>query len=391
MEFILPVFKAYRYESDLHKAFTKKLLIGVTSEEALLNVKAKIDASSLGGIVGDVVVVNGATVEEQAKAVSAIANKKGLSGIFIDNTINLASMKAEEFAREIAVIKLADDYGIIFTMQNVNNEIRKQIADLIKEILGRDIKNMDAARIFAQAAEKANLPENREAMARLADLAARQREEMTRISGYTEARLAKGAEESKKVAIATTEREAIQDPTLARDMERGEALNVVNVFVYGQIYNTPGQAKAFLRASGYRGNPDSIVYVDKAGKSYESVMRDIYSETRKSGVVEIGIRSASGEFKDIDPMLGKMLEVQELTIDGRKILLTMNTYEALLNIVKSNGTNEDISVALKDKLPGIVYDATRKVFIYLPRTLPINYGEEIETYRNAILLLSSAA
>jgi methyl coenzyme M reductase subunit D len=104
----------------------------------------------------------------------------------------------------------------------------------------------------------------------------------------------------------------------------------------------------------------------------------------------VGIRVASGEYEHMDPWKGRVLEVQSMVLGGKEVLLTMNTYEALLNIVKFDGTNEAILDMLKDILPGAI-ELKNGIFKYLPRMLPINYGEEITTYRNAMLVLSAAA
>ena len=104
------------------------------------------------------------------------AKERDLAGIFIDNTINPASMNDEQLAQEIAAVKLANTHGIVFTMNNINPRIRSEIAALVKKILGRDIKNMNAAEIFAIALEAVKKAENREDIDRLKSLIAAQRE-----------------------------------------------------------------------------------------------------------------------------------------------------------------------------------------------------------------------
>jgi hypothetical protein len=190
------------------------------------------------------------------------------------------------------------------------------------------------------------------------------------------------------VAHATTEEVAVQDMSFARDLERSNSLGVKNVFVYGEIFKTEEQARAFLIASGYNGSLNDIAYVNRHDRAFDDVVQEIKTKT---GAVNVGIRPAAGEFRDLNPETAKVLEVQSVTIKGKKVLLTMNTYEVLLKILKSEGTSEEISLTMEGWLSGVIYDKERHVFKYLPKTVPINYGEEIETYKNAMLLLSSAA
>jgi hypothetical protein len=48
-------------------------------------------------------------------------------------------------------------------------------------------------------------------------------------------------------------------------------------------------------------------------------------------------------------------------------------------------------MSLDKELPGLFYDSNTKRYTYLPPVIPINLSEEAETFRNAMLLLSSAA
>ena len=314
----------------------------------------------------------------------------GKIGIFIGEDISIDSIKN---GTSLKTIELIAKYRIILTMNKIDPSIRGRIAEIIKDLLGKDILSKNAAEIFARA--QAKVKENPAGLTgklkELKGLVLRQSAQLAQMTNYSEPSLVPGTITDKKAAIVTTERVAVNDPTLARDLKRSESLDVVNVFIYGEIFKTEDQVKESLRASGYEGDLDAIVYVNGTGLSYEKIMDQVDAATRRYKVVDRGIRIAKGEFKNIDTWQGKVLEVQDATINGKNVLLTMNTYEALLNIVKSNGTEDEIAAALEVRLPGIAYDATRKIFTYLPKTLPINYGEEIETYRAAILVLSAAA
>jgi guanylate kinase/isopentenyldiphosphate isomerase len=310
-------------------------------------------------------------------------------GIFIGDEITPKSISKES----IRTIELAANYRIILTMSKIDDSIRLRISALIKEILGKDIHDMKAAEIFALAQDRVNMPENRRILTeQVAPLVEEQRQRLARITGYSEPILAEGIVAEKKVALVTTECVAVEDFTFGSDLNHvKDSKDEVNVFVYGEIFKTKDAAKAFVRASGYEGDLDSIVYINNSGKNYKEIINEISAKTGPMGVAEIGIRPVEGEFVDIDPALGKVLEVQTLTVNGKKILLTMNTYAALLNILKSKGTNEEIEAALEGKLPGILELDRNGIFRFLPKTLPIDYGEEIETYNAAILLLSAAA
>jgi hypothetical protein len=61
-----------------------------------------------------------------------------------------------------------------------------------------------------------------------------------------------------------------------------------------------------------------------------------------------------------------------------------------MNILKARGSSspKDIVAALKDKLPDLICDS-HGTFMYLPKTLPIDYAEEVDAFRNAVLVLMS--
>ncbi|MFA6320649.1 MAG: histidine phosphatase family protein [Candidatus Omnitrophota bacterium] len=308
--------------------------------------------------------------------------------IFVNDDIKLESIRLES----IKTIELIAKYNVILGMTNIDSSTREEIAGIIKELIG-DAKSLSAAEIFGRAIIEVNNPDNSEKvktlMPKLKALVDIQRRHMMEAARYNQDYLYEDIKaDGKKVAHATTEQVAVQDMSFARNLERSNSLGVKNVFVYGEIFEREEQARAFLSASGYKGSLNDIVYVNRHDKSFDGVINEIQTKT---GTDNIGIRPAEGEFKDLNSARAKILEVQTITIKGKRVLLTMNTYEALLKILKSEGTNAEISLALEGWLPGVVYDQERNIFKYLPRTVPVNYGEEMETYRNAVLLLSSAA
>ncbi|MDD5136713.1 MAG: hypothetical protein PHN63_05140, partial [Candidatus Omnitrophica bacterium] len=381
------IYDTYVRGEEPVKLLPKKLLIGVTSEEAKYHAWQQVGRSGLGDIVEDVIVI----YRPDIKDFSDTASVRGLTGIFIDETIDLASISSEKFAQDISAIKLTEDHGIVFTMNNIDPNIRAEIAALIKKILGKDIKNMDAARIFKLALEAVKKAD-KDDIALLRYWIGEQRKQLVATAAYNDVVSSAAIIPAKDAASVTTEKVAINEPRLAENLNRThrETPNVKNVFVYGGIFKTPEQARESLRQAGC--NEDTlkdILFIEKRGKDFGSIADEIY---QKTGIRNIGLRQTKGEFENIDPWRGiKVLEVQEMDINGRSVLLTMHTYEAILRILNSEGSNEAIAKALEGVLPGIAYDSSLKAFKYLPRTLPINYGEEIDAYRNAMLVLSAAA
>ena len=74
---------------------------------------------------------------------------------------------------------------------------------------------------------------------------------------------------------------------------------------------------------------------------------------------------------------------------GKTEIASINYYQTLLNMVTMTNDLLDQLVA-EGRLPaGVTY--ADGIFKYLPRVLPIDYGKEIETYRNAITVIRSAA
>jgi len=100
----------------------------------------------------------------------------------------------------------------------------------------------------------------------------------------------------------------------------------------------------------------------------------------------VGIITAPGEIEGQSKSM-KVLEIKEVIISGRKVLLTMNTEKAMYRILQLL----DSSVAIDKILPGVSYDPNTRRFTYLPPMIPLNVGEEVETFRTAMFLLSRAA
>jgi hypothetical protein len=144
-----------------------------------------------------------------------------------------------------------------------------------------------------------------------------------------------------------------------------------------------------VKASGYKGDMKDIVLVNKRGLSYEGVIDAI---SKATGLVpgNIGIRSIEAELlkKGEAPASGRLLEVQAIKLNGENVYVAMDSYQTLLRIMtelKEGMTLEALNI------PGVSYDKLTGIFKYLPKSMPIDYGKELSTYREAIRLISTAA
>ncbi|MDD3906313.1 MAG: HEAT repeat domain-containing protein [Candidatus Omnitrophica bacterium] len=363
-------------------AIPTKITVGIPPS-AITARKAAIETilSSAGGKYEVVTVDNIAVFADESA-------DRGTARIFIDNDIS-----GEAIKEHILLAKLATNYSGVLATANIDRALVKEITDLIKDILGDDAMSLNAAEIFLRVGEAVKDSVKKEKIARLAGLVALQQNAVAGQSQYTQDELYKGMNAphiiNKSVIHSTTEEVAVQDRSYGRNLNKTESLGVTNVFIHGDIFKDEAQAKRFLVESGYNGNFDNIRFVSKTGKTYEEIIKEVKSKAPNA--VNIGIRTAKGEFKDIDSSLAVTLEIQPITINGRNILMTMDTYEVLLKILKLTEGAPIESVALDSILPGVIFDSRTGMFRYLPKTLPINYGEELETYRAAILVLAAAA
>ena len=342
------------------------------------------------------------TIEEvsSAEALAAKYAREETSPalMFIDNNIPINSV------REAALVARLASYRGVFTSPKVDSKTARDIIALIKEILENDIQNMHTAEVFAavlDAINKGTLSGKRDKLADLQKLLNiqvanlsnenQQYNDMTMYElGLPAAELANA--ENKDIAVATTELVAMQDPTFARDVNTMADKHTKAVMVYGKYFKTEADAMKFAEKCGIDLN--KIVFVegryDREGKiaDMDEVMISVQTKLGTINANNIGIRAAKGEVSSM-PAKGKFLAVQSVKINGKEVLLTMNTDKVLYRILKL--ASDDGKVALdRINILGLSKD-DKGVFIYLPPTLPINYGEEVEAYRNAVILLSSAA
>jgi len=186
---------------------------------------------------------------------------------------------------------------------------------------------------------------------------------------------------------AVTDTMVIEDPSFRDSVARNNANNRKTCLIWGGILDSLEKAEAFVMANGCK--LTDVVLIDGRNAEHQMLtLKELSGRIQEKvpGVEEkyIGIRAA--EEDDIRAKDGeaKLLLVRRVKTGGRSILLAMNSERILLSLVFAG------SDAGKLKIPGLVYDDIRKAFIFEP-IVPQDYGKEIEAYRTAILILSSAA
>ena len=355
-----------------------RLLIGVRPSD-VEKVKARVVSASLGGIVEDVVPA------ENAEALGLASKGQGLIGVFIDRNIPIDSISDGRLRNDLAEIGLTKGYNGILRMTNISPDLREEIAAAIKAILPK-IQSMNAAEIFAAVHEALISGHvSIEQLQALADKVSRRRSEILPV--YNSMPMAESHKATdKNVAVASTVEVAMSDPAFAQNVRDGLVVGSTSCIIYNERFEV-AKIQNFMKACGLtEGEMSTVKLVDSRGLTNDALVQKIAGETgvRTDNVF---VRVAPGEIKGI-PTIGKFMEIQKAVVNDRKVLLTMNTYQVALRILRQwDGTLS----GLKDIIPGAKYDDKRNIFIYLPPTLPIDYGKEIETYRSAMLLVSSAA
>jgi hypothetical protein len=198
-------------------------------------------------------------------------------------------------------------------------------------------------------------------------------------------------------AVITTEKVAFSDMFFANNMRKAKDMGIVNCFIYGEELKTEEDAKAFMRVSGYEGDLNEIKFINKKAAddtdlTYDEIIAAIKFSTGITVSGNIGIAYAEGELNitTAGERREKLFEMREIETGGVKVVASLNYYQTLLRMIT---TPEDLlnrMIVDKKLPPGVVYDDARRVFIYMPKALPIDYGKEIETYRNAINLIRTA-
>ena len=392
MEFILPIFKEYRYESDLYKAFGPAVMVGVPVE-AVNAEKIVKDIQTTLGNKAEVVLLR---TENKSGELARLAAEKHLTAILVDKDFTINAMNAADrnaLKKDVYSIKLEKEYGTIVNMAKIDDTTRVEIAAIIKAILDK-LGPVDINEAMAKL-RSGRISRPAEIEGYLANLqtlvSARKREEKVEAAYYKP--LNTTALSGKVIAPVTTEQVVLANMYNGEEMNEAAKQSIVNYVIYGDVAKTEAEARAMIKATGYTGPDNMIECIDKradkrAYKSYDSLKLEIIARANaREGAnaireADIGIRAAKGELlrKDEKPATETFLEVQEVEMNGTKVLGAMGSYQVLINMVLGKGLP-----------PGVKKDEVTGVFKYLPRALPIDYGREIEEYSNAIKLLCTAA
>ena len=182
------------------------------------------------------------------------------------------------------------------------------------------------------------------------------------------------------MVIATTEEVLLSDPLAASDMTKA-ASGGIKSFIICKDEADEVKKNRLLIAIGYDGDPEMVELICGGGGSSAAVIGAI-SERSGARAEKIGLRAAQGEFKDMDSSGAKVLEIQYVKMNCMQTLAAINSYQVLLSLV--------LGIQLPSGL--VSEDAVIKgLFRYMPRLLPLHYAEEIETYRNVVKVIKSAA
>jgi len=323
------------------------------------------------------------------KELADAAKAKGLPAILIDSpdTIDMAiladyvkaiKVEAATEAARTDIANLARCYEIIHTAKMLSPALREKIRALIVSILP-DAEIVDIDKAIESILVRGVTPEMVGQIQQVRELARGYRAEL----GAYNTMPMPADTTGKNMVIAVTEETALQDPSFANNIKTAKAgSGTQTVFLYGNKFKGLQDAQRFVMEAGC--NLEDLKFV-KIGASYDELLGDIRMETGldMAQTSNIGIMAAKGEIKFADderPGDEKFLEIQKVSVGGTVVLATMNAYKALLNII----------IAADSQLPpGVTSDG--RIFKYLPPALPIDYGRAISVYRDAMILISTAA
>ncbi|MDP2929072.1 MAG: putative PEP-binding protein [Candidatus Omnitrophota bacterium] len=352
------------------KAFGPLVLIGVPS--GMTDRAQVIDAikDNLGGRA-EVVIVDDRH-DLAARELSAAARQKHLTAVLIDKSLTLETVKTKNFSDDVYSIKLAKEYDVILTMNNVSDKTRRQIAETIKALLG-SLSAVDFDRAVREFKAVPMTADKSAKIEKIRGLVAKRRGEIASIYN-NEPILTKAQLKDKPITIATTERVAMSDIYFGENMTLANKERIKNVFIYGDELKDESDARKFVLASGYLGDMSEIKFIHKTNAINEL-----------AGSENVGIRTTEGELgstEEITRVKGKLLEIQAIDMNNQKVYVAMNSYQALLKMM----------ISPEGELPpGVSYDEIRHIFRFLPRTVPIDYDKEVRSYIEAIAVIRTAA
>jgi hypothetical protein len=344
------------------------------------------------------------SVRDEVELRQQAAERKAIV-ILLDGTMPLTQITSPEFIQDIYTIRLTRAYETMFAMTGIDDKTRQDIADAIKAILP-DAARMNPDELLAAAREAiAKDPALRQKiLSAIAPLVEKRKAELANATAYSalplpDAALLKG----KRFAMATTEKMAMSNMKFGKTMSEAEQRGteaggeVINCFIYGNIYATEAEARSFIAASAYKGDIDTIRFIykkdtDKKDLSYADIRALVAEATGLADTMgNIGISAEASELGLITPAGEKVLVAEEIEMNGVKVVPAINSYEALFMMVVMPA-EVLVAMAKDGKLPpGVSYDDIKKIFNYLPKIRPLDYGTELRTYWDAIALIRSAA
>jgi len=314
------------------------------------------------------------------KELAAIARQRGLTAVFVDGSFSKHDVGTEKFRDDIYSVKLARDYNVILTMNSIPAETRTAIANAIIALLG-ELARVDFDRAVKEFRGTTMTAEKLAQIDNISKLISKRKAELRNI--YNNMPMPSAAEFKKPIAIATTEDVAICDIYLGENINKASESGIKNAFIYGDKLKTIDDARNFVIASGYSGNIEDIVFINKSGLTYEQLVSQI---ARQTGVEQenVGTRSVEGELKLERGKVttGKLLEIESIVINDQKVYVAMNSYQALLKLLTAEGEFD---------IPGVSKDEVRGIFRYLPRAVPIDYEKEVRSHIEAITVIRTAA
>ena len=354
--------------------FVEKTIIGVPEGSS----QDMIDAvRNVAGRGVDIIMVSS---EAELKAAARSQRK---FGILLDETTTAESLYKDRAAFLESIIMAK---GI----SSSTREDLERILELIKEDLPA-IERADIDRDLRAKLTKA-VREGLSARIRLVRsmVDKRKREMKSVYNRDLNAAISDVVKSGKKVATAITETVAENDFYAFDDIKEAERKGIQSrYFIYGDIYKSEQAARAFVRAAGY--DDSKITFINKNDFATLEDIAQRIAELSGTNVENVGIRTVAGELpaaKTKGTGAAKVLEIQKMTVNGKEIYVAMNTYQILLTILTQVKEGE----TLEGKLPpGVSYDDVKGVFKYLPRAVPIDYAREVETYRNAVAYIRTAA
>jgi tRNA(Arg) A34 adenosine deaminase TadA len=346
-----------------------KWIIGVSDATKLSEISARMRAPA---VLIDTLDLNGKPSFDEVSKIMSYAS------------VIVADAKVEK--TRLGIEELENYYAMIHTEPRLTPAIRERIRDLILSILP-DVESAGIEQAIDNLFARGVTPDIVGKVREVRNLVEAQRETFNNAYGPT-AMPANTTATSKVIAV--TERTALETPSFIQSVkEAKEGSATQTVFLYGDKFKTPEDAQRFLIEAGLLkiGLTLADVKLVKIGSSYAETMEAIRKETGLdvARTADIGIMAAKGEIRfqaGEKPGKETFLEVQGVAVGRTVVLATMNAYQTLLKMV----------IASDGKLPpGVTKDNIRGILKYLPPTLPIDYGDEIIVYRNAMMLISTAA